>query len=335
MSGGPEQFSILLANIPDADLFMPLATAVESNGFRRVWIAETNGLEAASIGAVLAATTSLEVGTSIVPVYTRTPALLAMMAATWSRLAGGRTMHIGIGAGGRAIIERWHGAAFTRPVRAVSDTISIMRMALDGRRTQYEGQVFHSDGFRLEGDRPANVRIYVGGMGPLMQRLAAAEADGLIATWISPRVAAGFRGALDEASRASGGAGDRRLLATRAYVAVVDDIEAVRSAVRSELTEYILSPPYAEYFLSIGFESEVQDVRAAFALGDRVKSARAVSDRMLDEMLIVGRDADEIAEPLRSFISAGADDVIVQPVAESRGGNPMRTIEAVAQVRDR
>lgn len=334
MSDSSSPFSILLANIPDVDVLMPLATAVESAGFQRVWIAETNGLEAASIGAVLAATTTLEVGTSIVPVYTRTAPLLAMMASTWSRLAGGRTVHIGIGAGGRAIVERWHGCAFTQPVRAVSDTISIMRAALSGRPTEHDGEVFSSDGFRLAGDRPVDVKIYVGGMGPLMQRLAATEADGLIATWISPRVVAGFRGAMD------GVTGNcaptcRSLLAARAYVAVVDDMEAVKSAVRSELTEYILSPPYANYFISIGFESEVEDVRAAFALGDRSKSARAVSDRMLDEMLIVGRNADDVAERIDSYVASGADDVIIQPVPGSRGGDPLRTINAVAQVRDR
>ncbi len=148
---GLENFSVLLSNMADADELLGLASIVEDCGFSRVWLAETGGLEAASLGAVIARTTSLEVGTAIVPVYSRTPALLAMIASTWARLGGdARPVHLGIGAGGQVIVEGWHGLDYAKPVATTRDSIATLRQALAGKRTSYEGKAMHSDGLRLQ-----------------------------------------------------------------------------------------------------------------------------------------------------------------------------------------
>ena len=96
-----DRTSILLSNIPDARHVVALARRMDELGYRRVWLSENCVLDAPSLGGAIAATTALEVGTAIVPVYSRSPALLAMTAATLSRLAEGRPMHLGIGAVGR------------------------------------------------------------------------------------------------------------------------------------------------------------------------------------------------------------------------------------------
>jgi probable F420-dependent oxidoreductase len=323
--------SLLLSNIPDAREVLTLARHIGTLGFGRVWLSENNVLDAASLAGAIAAQTELEVGTAIVPVYSRTPALLAMTAATVSRIGGGRPFHLGIGAGGKVTVERWHGVPFTQTVQTVEDTLEIVRQALGGMRTGYDGAGRRSSGFRIVDGPPFSARLYVGGMGPGMQQLAARKADGLIVTWLSPRITAGLRRDLDTAARAAGRDPAAVELVARAYVGVCDDPAAAREAVRKEMVEYLVSPPYGRYFSAVGFSAEVSAVCAAFAARDRAGAVAAVSDRLLDEMLIVGRDAADIAAPLRAYFESGADHLLIQPVPDHRHGDPARTIDAVAQ----
>ena len=328
----PTRASVLLANMPDPRSVLALARHADCAGFRRVWLSENNVLDAASLAGAIAATTTLELGFAIVPVFSRSPALLAMTAATISRLGAGRPFHLGIGAGGKVTVDRWHGVPFTETVQTVEDTLEIARQALSGERTDYAGASRHSDGFRIASGPPYSARIYIGGMGPAMQNLAARKADGLILTWLSPRIAADMRPGLDELTRAAGRHPAEVELVARVYVAVCDDPAAAREAVRKELVEYLISLPYGRYFAAAGFASEVEAVSTAFAARDRDRTVAAVSDRLLDEMLVCGRDAAAIAAPLRAFLDSGADHLLIQPVPEERHGHPARTIDAVAEV---
>ena len=326
-----EKTSFLLSNSPDARQVLAMAHRLDRWGFGRVWLPENCVLDAFSIGGAIAASTDLEVGTAIVPVYSRTPAVLAMSAATISRLGNGRPMHLGIGAGGQVTVERWHGVPFANTITTVADTVAILRQALGGEKTDYAGETRQSHGFRLTDGPPHGFRIHVGGMGPRMQALAAQVADGLIVTWLSPRVVRDFAQTFRESvSAANRPAGSVELIA-RAYVVVCDDPAAAREAVRRELVEYLISPPYGRYFTSVGFGAEVEAARAGFEARDRQRAVAAVSDALLDEVLIYGKDASDIAEPLHQYFEAGADHLMVQPVPVERSGDPDRTIDAVGE----
>lgn len=325
------KISILLSNVPDSADLLRYASAVESSGYERVWLAETIGIEAGAIGGAIAATTSLEVGTAIVPVYSRSPALLAMMASSWSHIGNDRPVNIGIGSGGQRIVERWHGVDFSKPATTTRETIAIMRQALAGVRTDVTGKTRRSSGFSLASGPAEHVRIYVGGMGPVMVDLAAEQADGLIVTWLSPRVVTDFRIAFNEAITAHGRQHSDVKLVARAYVAVTATPELAREEVRKEMVEYIVSPPYGRYFSSVGFDDEVRAVNEAFTARDREGAVSAVSDRLLDDVLVVGTSGHEVADKLREYVAAGADDVMIQPVPDARGGDYQRTIEEVAE----
>jgi probable F420-dependent oxidoreductase len=329
--GNLENASVLLANLATVDELLEMGNLAQSCGVSRVWLAETCGLEAGAVGAVLARTTRLEVGAAIVPAYSRSPAALAMMASTWSQLGEDRPVHLGIGAGGQIIVERWHGVPFEKPAATVRDTVSIIRQALAGERTEYRGRARRSSGFKLATGPAPQVRLYVGGMGPLMVDLAAELADGLIVTWASPRALTTLSASFAAAVTAHGRRPEEVRLVARAYVAVTDTVEAAREAVRAELVEYLVSPPYARYFESVGFGDEVSAVKAAFSAREREGAVAAVSDRLLDELLVVGTDAAAIRPQLAAYLEAGADEVLVQPVPVSRHGNPERTIRALPE----
>jgi alkanesulfonate monooxygenase SsuD/methylene tetrahydromethanopterin reductase-like flavin-dependent oxidoreductase (luciferase family) len=119
-------------------------------------------------------------------------------------------------------------------------------------------------------------------------------------------------------------------LVARAYVAVTDDVDGTREAVRRELVEYVVSPPYGRYFRSVGFGDEVDAVTTGFTARDRERAVAGVSDRLLDEVLVVGKSADEVTDRLTAYLAAGADDLMVQPVPEARGGDQRRTVAALA-----
>ncbi len=326
-----DRASILLANIGSADKVLDLADIVESSGLPRVWLAETGGLEASALAAVIARTTRLEVGTAIVPVYSRSPAVLTMMASTWSHLGQNGTVHLGLGAGGQVIVERWHGVPFESPASTVRDTIAIMRQALAGERTEVEGKARRSTGFRLATGPAPEVKLYIGGLGPVMVDLAAEVADGLIVTWLSPRVLTNLSKTFADAVAAHGRRREEVRLVARAYVAVTDTVDEAREAVRKELVEYVVSPPFARIFESVGFGEEVAAVNAAFSAHQREAAVAAVTDDLLNDLLVIGHDAASIREQLVAYLDDGADEVLVQPVPEWRGGNPERTIRAVAE----
>jgi probable F420-dependent oxidoreductase len=323
--------SILLANIGHVDELLELVDTISASGLPRVWLAETGGNEASALAGVIARTTDLEVGTAIVPVFSRSPAVLAMMASTWSHLGHDRPVHLGVGAGGQVIVERWHGVPFKKPATMVRDTIAILRQALAGERTDIEGKARQSSGLRLATGPAPQVKLYVGGLGPVMIDLAAEVADGLIVTWLSPRALTNLRERFAAAVAGHGRPREDVRLVARAYVAVTDTVEEAREGVRKELVEYIVSPPYARIFESIGFGDEVAAVNAAFSARDRKGAVAAVSDRLLDDVLVLGRNAAEIREQLHEYLDEGADEVLVQPVPVSLGGNPALTIQAVAE----
>lgn len=321
--------SVLVPNIPDLGATIDVAKLAEELGFRKVWVAETTGLDAAAVGAVIALETTLEVGTAIVPVYSRTPAVLAMMAASWARI-GDRPVHLGIGAGGTEIVMGWHGVPQSRPAETVRDTLRVLRQALSGEPTSYQGETRRSSGFRLALGPASSVRVYIGGMGPQMVALAAAEADGLILAWASPGILAGMRPGFDRLIADSGrAAADVRLVA-RMYTAVTDDPGRVRAEVRRELVEYLASPGYARFFAATGFGGDADAVAAAVARRDRPAAVSAVSDRLLDELLVVSDGSHGIRPRLNDFLAAGADEIMIQPVPQVRGGDPLRTLHGVA-----
>ena len=118
--------SVLLANLGSLDVTLATAAEVEAAGVDRVWLAETAGPDPSIAAALIAREHDLEVGTSVVPVWSRTPAVLAAAAADIAAVGRRRPFHLGLGAGGQAIVERWHGLGFTGSVDRMADTIAIL-----------------------------------------------------------------------------------------------------------------------------------------------------------------------------------------------------------------
>jgi F420-dependent oxidoreductase-like protein len=158
----------------------------ERLGATSVWLPEFWAHDALTpLGALAYATDSIRLGTAIVQLGTRTPAMLAMTAMTLQELSNGRFV-LGIGTSGPQVMEGWHGVRFSRPVTRTRETIEIVRMVTRGERLHYDGEVYRlplpgGEGVALRSAAPpVEVPIYVASLGPANLRLTGALADGWI-----------------------------------------------------------------------------------------------------------------------------------------------------------
>ena len=308
-------------------------TAEREWGYEAIWLAETNGPDSASLaGALAMATEHATIGTAIVPVYNRSPAVLAMTAATLAGLCEGR-FALGLGSSSHAIVEGWNGLAFERPLARVRETVAILRQALAGRKTDFAGTTVSSRGLRLAWTPERAVPIYLAALRERMLELAGEIGDGLVVNLFPvtalPRILAAYRRGAARAGRDAG----RDEVVCRFQVAVTDDVPAARNLIRLGFAGYVAQPVYNAYFRWCGFEAEAEAVAQAFARGDRAASAAAMSDAMIDRIAILGTAA-RCREQIAEFVAAGVTTPVIAPVATNAAG--MRAVfEALAPARGR
>ncbi|NNL84553.1 MAG: LLM class flavin-dependent oxidoreductase [Myxococcales bacterium] len=284
-------------------------------GYDAVWLAETSGPDSFSLAAAIATITQrMEIGTAIVPVYNRTPAVLAMSAATLAELSGGRFV-LGLGTSSHAIMDAWNGVPLERPLAAVRDAVAICRQALAGERTDYAGEVFHSKGFRVGGSPPQPVPIYLAGLREKMLQLAGELGDGVIVNLFPraalPQIVSAYRAGAERGDRESGP------VVCRHQVGITDDIPEARARVRSSFAGYFATPVYNRFLRWCGFEGEMSKIADGFAARDRDAVRDAMHDDFVDEIAILG-DLESCHAKLASFVEGGVTTTVLSPLAASR-----------------
>lgn len=285
-----------------------LARAVEQAGVATLWTNEAAGRDALLVcQAWAAATRTLQVGVAVVPVWSRSPAQLAMAAATLAESSGGR-FHLGIGVGHPVTARRWHGAEFRRPLDAAAEATRIVRTLLAGETCTLEGRVFHCEGLRLNiTPSPPPVPVYLAAMGPRMRRLAAEHSHGVVLNWSSPaelaRAVGDIRAVRPEAT-----------VAAYVRVAVAVDPEAARAALAAEFGRYAALDAYARHFDRQGLGAAVGAARAAWRRGGAAAVADAVPADVLAEVGWWGGAGDGLGELLDRYATTGLDHLILRLV---------------------
>ncbi|MCU0667752.1 MAG: LLM class flavin-dependent oxidoreductase [Myxococcota bacterium] len=292
-------------------------------GYDAIWLAETSGPDSFALGGALAtATERATIGTAIVPVYNRTPAVLAMSAATLQQLSGGRFV-LGLGSSSHAIVGDWNGVPFERPLAHVRESVAILRQALAGEKTDFAGEAFRSKGFRLGNVPKQPVPIYLAALREKMLRLAGVIGDGLIVNLFPssalPQILAAYRAGGAEAERDV----SRHEVVCRFQVMVTDDVAMARNVVRMAFGGYMSAPVYNKFLAWCGFEDEMRAVAGAFARKDRAGVAAAMSDDLVDRITILG-PAERCREQIAEFVAAGVTTPVLSPLAMDR-----RSVEAV------
>ena len=287
------------------------AVLAEDLGYSCLTMGESWGEDALTSLAQLAAVTSrIRVGTSIVPVFARSPANLAMTALNMDRMSEGR-FFLGLGTSGRLVIEDFHGETFAKPLTRMREYIDIIRKAARGERLDHDGEFFHTKRFQLRFPPfRANLPIYIAALSPPSLRLTGELADGWLPIFLAPSRMKAAVSELEAGARAAGRSLADIAISPQVSIYVTDDIGAARDRERPHIAFYIggMGVFYHQYMHRIGFGAETDRVRQAFQARDRDGAARLVTDEMVDAMTIIGTPA-ECRDQMKAFFDVGVGEV--------------------------
>ncbi|MGO9344535.1 MAG: LLM class F420-dependent oxidoreductase [Acidimicrobiales bacterium] len=263
-------------------------------GYTDAWTGEANGADGFTPLA-LAATWApeLNLGTAVVPVYTRGPGLLAMQAATLAELAPGR-FAIGVGTSSDVIVERWNAVAFEQPYRRVRDTVRFLRSALAGEKVDAVYDTFEVHGFKLDRRPEVPPPIYVAALRSGMLKLAGREADGAIINWLSP----------EDVKTVAPLVGEGKAVVARIFVCPSDDAEQVRSIGRMVIAAYLNVAVYAEFHRWLGRGPQLEGMWTAWRSGDRKAALAAIPDEVVDDLIVHGPPG-KCRETIQRYVDNG------------------------------
>jgi probable F420-dependent oxidoreductase len=266
-------------------------------GYTDLWSAEADGADAFTPLALASEwAPGLRLGTAIVPVFTRGPALIAQSAATLAAACGGHFV-LGLGTSSDVIVERWNGIPFEKPYQRVRDTVRCVKALLTGQKVTEQYETFTVSGMRLAEPPGVPVPIMVAALRPGMLRLAGRETDGAIINWLS---ADDVRTVAPYVREADPG----KEIVARIFVCPTADVDKARAVGRRMVTAYLNVPVYAAFHDWLGRGDQLAKMWAAWREGDRAAALEAVSDRVVDELLVHG-PPEACREKIEAYREAG------------------------------
>jgi probable F420-dependent oxidoreductase len=266
-------------------------------GYTDLWSGETNGPDGFTPLALAAAwTDSIRLGTGVVGVFQRGPALLAQEAAALADASGGR-FALGIGASSDRIVEGWNQIPFERPLRKVSQTVDFLRAAFAGERT--------STGFKLESAPSEPIPIVLAALRGKMLKLAVQKAEGAFTNYLPLSSLPQVVGQLD-------GAPDGFELLCR-FFCLPGEREQIEPLARFMLASYGTVPVYAEFLRWLGYGDQIAEMCEAWDARDRERAVAAAPWELIEEIFILG-SPEQMKERLERFVEGGITLPIVTPI---------------------
>jgi len=323
---------------------LALAQEADRLGYAVVWAAEAYGSDSVTMLSWIAGQTRrIDVGSAVMQIPARTPAMTAMTAATLDTLSGGR-FRLGLGISGPQVSEGWHGVRFGRPLQRTREYLEIVRMAVAGERVAYDGQFYplplpDGPGKPLKlSFTPARKRIptYLAAVGPRNLELAGELADGWLAVFLAPEYAA--------EQLASIAAGRARAAATLDVVPAVpvvvgEDVAACAELVRWYAALYVGGMGsrdqnfYNQLAVRMGYAEAAHQVQELYLAKRHRDAAAAVPLEFIDRTSLLG-PVDRVAARMREYAAAGITTLSVTLfVADVESG--VQTLRQVAQALER
>ncbi|HEX3829102.1 MAG TPA: LLM class F420-dependent oxidoreductase [Sporichthyaceae bacterium] len=310
----------------DADN-LALAREADRLGYAVVWAAEAYGSDAPTVLAWVAAQTErIDVGSAVLQIPARTPAMAAMTAATLDTLSGGR-FRLGLGVSGPQVSEGWHGVRFDKPLGRTREYVDIVGLALRRERVSYSGQHYQLP--LPEGPGKAlrltvhpvreHIPLYLASVGPRNLELTGEIADGWLPVFFSAEHSGDslehIRAGLSRAGRTLDGFD----IAPTMPLVVGPDPVACADLVRPYAALYVGGMGsreqnfYNRLAVRMGFPEEAAQVQARYLAKDYAGAMAAVPLPFLDATSLLG-DTDRIAERIARLAAAGATTLSVSPM---------------------
>ena len=308
----------------DTPALVRLGREAEARGFDSVFVVEQGVTNDAMAGvqAIALATSRIKVGPGIANINLRHPALLGAAAVAADELSGGRLI-LGIGVNNEAAV-RALGLPWKDPRAALADTADWLRRVFAGEPPEGVHSVLRA------AKRP--IPIHFAGVALETAALAGQIADGLMLYLAPPARARQMQDRMRAAAQAAGRPPAAVELTLLVPTFLSERLDAARAAARRFLGRYAGFPVYARMFQRCGYTAEIEAAAAARARGDAAGALAAVSDRMLDEVLLLG-PAARCRERLAAFREAGIDYPLLapQPVDDGAEAAGMRLMAAFAR----
>jgi alkanesulfonate monooxygenase SsuD/methylene tetrahydromethanopterin reductase-like flavin-dependent oxidoreductase (luciferase family) len=307
--------------------------AADEAGVETVFVTEAWGREAFGQLAQLAGRTErVTLGTSIVNVFSRTPAALAQHFATLDELSNGRAI-IGLGTSGKLVIEEFHGIPFEKPATRLRETIQILRLLIAGEPLRFRGEVFTFErGFTLRFTpvRP-KIPVYLASFRPAGLKIVAEHGDGWLPMMIPLERLAEQIGKVRAMTAADGRDPAGVVVKSPGAVIVTHDVAAARQAYKQHLAFYVarMGVYYYTQLTEMGRGDEVNAIRNGWDEGRSAGGAAAVSDDLLAAFatIVTPDQLDDAVARIETQKAAGVDLHQVTLTGITDAGEQRRILE--------
>ena len=284
-----------------------LACSRKLNEFKpdTVWIPETWGMENFSMLSMASReNTFSKIGSSIINIYSRSPSLIAMGAATVDTISNKRLV-LGLGTSSQSILEDFHGYKFEKPLKRMREYVEIIRLILSGKTVNYSGEIFSLENFSLLIKPPRyTIPIYLAAVNQKMLELTWEIADGVI-FYLRPKS--------EIKSTLARMQSEKKIDASLQIITCVnEDSEKAMTRAKKTLAFYVsVGKIYREFLASNGFENETKNIFEEYGKDGLKNNHELVTESMINELCIAGTPG-ECKTQLRQFRETGIDLPIIQ-----------------------
>ncbi|MGH3496775.1 MAG: LLM class F420-dependent oxidoreductase [Nocardioidaceae bacterium] len=310
----------------DASEHVSMAVEAERLGYSVAWAAEAYGSDAPTVLTWIAARTErIDVGSAIMQIPARTPAMTAMTAATLDILSEGR-FRLGLGVSGPQVSEGWHGVRFDKPLGRTREYVAIVRAALARETVSFDGAHYTlplPDGpgkalkLMLHPYR-THVPIYIAAVGPKNLELTGEVADGWLAIFFAPEHAAVSLEPLRAGRERSGRTMADFDVAASVPVVIGDDPQTCAEPLRGYAALYLGGMGsreknfYNQLAVRMGFESAAKEVQDLYLARNHREAMAAVPFDFIDQTALIG-PKQRVKDRLQAYEEAGVTTLNVTP----------------------
>ena len=307
------RLGISLGSLLSINDIFDCARMINNHKIDSIWIPETWGMDCCSILSSLSNNAKEQrLGSSIINVYSRSPALIAMSAATLDTISNGRFI-LGLGTSSKPIIEDWHGMEFKNPLQTMKESVEIIRMIISGEKVSYDGKFSHLRNFRILIQPPRRkIPIYLAAINQKMVDLALEIADGVI-FYLRP---------LPELTKTIQKMQSKKKIDITCQIitCISEDSQKAITRAKQTIAFYVsVGKIYREFLATNGFQQETMTIYDEFKKNGLKDNYEFVTDEMVNSLSISGNPND-INKKIQQFVEAGVDLPILQfnPVEDVR-----------------